>query len=434
LARRILLFLACLALAAHHLRAGEPGLLLFWLTLPLVLRLRRPVVPLLVAGAMAAGAAEWLLTAASIADLRAAAGKPALRMWFILGGVAGVTALAGVLHLRAPVRKEYGLGERPFAMSLSAFLLTATLLTIVQLKVEPSMILLERFLTGGGWLQAFWFSIYAAWLADAITNRKTARKLRPRVWLLFSLVFYGQLTIGLLGMEQFLMSGKLHLPVPAIIAAGPVFRGGGWFMATLFAASLLVVGPAWCSWLCYLGGVDNWAALKKKRPGAMPTWRRHARLAILGIVLAVAASLRLLGVPGAIAAGLGGAFGLAGVGVMLFWSRRSGVLAHCTLFCPIGWMSTRLGKVSPFRLRVGSTCSRCLACTYACRFDAMKLEDLERGRPGPSCTLCGDCLAACTVNDDIHYTFPGLGPERARALFLVLVASLHATFMGLAMI
>lgn len=434
MARKLLLALVCLALAAHHLRAGELGLVLFWLSAPLVLLLRRPFVPLIFAGTLAVGAAQWLATASAIAQVRAITGQPAGRMWLILGSVAALTLLAGALHLRAPVRRAYGQGERPLAVGLAAWLLTAGLLTAVQLAVRPPMIVLERFLPGGGWLQVFWIATYGAWLADAIASPKAARKLRPRVWLLFSAVFYGQLTLGLLGAERLLMSGDLHLPVPAIIAAGPLFRGGGWFMATLFAASLLVVGPAWCSWLCYLGGVDNWAANTKKRPGSMPAWRRHGRLLILVVVLLAALALRALGVSGAVAAALGGLFGLAGVAVMIFWSRRTGVLAHCTLFCPIGWLSTRLGRLSPFRLHIGGGCTRCMACTYACRFDALKLQDLERGRPGPSCTLCGDCLSACSRGQDIQYRFPGLAPARARALFLVLVASLHATFMGLAMI
>ena len=83
---------------------------------------------------------------------------------------------------------------------------------------------------------------------------------------IFSIIFFSQLILGVVGLEKLLMTGKLHLPVPALIAAGPLFRGTGFFMAILFTFSVLLVGPAWCSWLCYIGAWDNYAAKFKKIP------------------------------------------------------------------------------------------------------------------------------------------------------------------------
>ena len=51
--------------------------------------------------------------------------------------------------------------------------------------------------------------------------------------------------------------GEMHLPVPALILAGPLYRGEGFFMLFLFLSTVLIVGPAWCSWLCYVGAWDN---------------------------------------------------------------------------------------------------------------------------------------------------------------------------------
>jgi hypothetical protein len=62
---------------------------------------------------------------------------------------------------------------------------------------------------------------------------------------------------------------------------------------------------------------------------------------------------------------------------------------------------------------------------------ALKPTDIERGRTGFNCTLCGDCLASCR-QASIAYRFPGLSAETARRLFLVLVVSLHAVFLGVA--
>ncbi len=74
-----------------------------------------------------------------------------------------------------------------------------------------------------------------------------------------------------------------------------------------------------------------------------------------------------------------------------------------------------------------------IACASACRYDALRMADIERGRPGEACTLCGDCVAACEQGSPGYRLFR-LGPERSRRIFLVLVVALHAVFPGVARI
>jgi hypothetical protein len=45
--------------------------------------------------------------------------------------------------------------------------------------------------------------------------------------------------------------------------------------------------------------------------------------------------------------------------------------------------------------------------------------------------LCGDCVGRCR-DAQIGYRFPGLQPLQARALFIVMVVGLHASFLGVA--
>ena len=117
---------------------------------------------------------------------------------------------------------------------------------------------------------------------------------------------------------------------------------------------------------------------------------------------------------------------------MLVCSRRTGSMVHCTVYCPIGLLAGTLGKLSPFRLRIlKDACTDCGACTLTCRYDALRPEDIRARRPGLSCTLCGDCLAAC-AGRFIEYRLPGLSAARARTVFLVLIVSLHAVFLGVA--
>ncbi len=316
---------------------------------------------------------------------------------------------------------------------LAAAAVAGGLLAVVQAKVARPMLLAERFLPGAGWIELALLAAYAGWLAGKMQDARASATWRRRVWLLFSVVFFGQLLLGLAGCERLLMTGKLHLPIPALIVAGPLYRGEGFFMPTLFLTTLLLVGPAWCSHLCYIGSWDLVASRKQRRPQLLPRWRGPARAGILALVAAAALGLRLLGAGPGVALVAGAAFGLAGVAVMLLFSTRTGAMVHCTVFCPIGLLATTIGKLSPFRMRIAPGCSRCNACSRACRYDALRPEHIAKSRPGLSCTLCGDCVAACHSRS-IEYRFLGLPARRARAVFIVLVAALHAVFLGVARI
>ncbi|THB65836.1 MAG: 4Fe-4S binding protein, partial [Desulfovibrio sp.] len=241
--------------------------------------------------------------------------------------------------------------------------------------------------------------------------------------------------LGLAGIGQLLMTGKLHLPVPALILAGPLYRGHGLFMLILFASTIALVGPAWCSHLCYIGAWDGVAAARTKPRGKQLTrfWLWGVRSALLAAVLAAALCLRWAGVswlPAVLAAAL---FGLVGVGIMLVVSRRLGLMAHCTVFCPVGLCANLLGRINPFRVRIGQDCTSCGACTPTCRYSALSPEHIEQRAPGLSCTLCGDCIAACP-HRQLDYGLFRLSPATARAAFVVLVLSLHAVFLGVARI
>ena len=316
---------------------------------------------------------------------------------------------------------------------LTAAGLTFFLLAVVQLKVARPMLIVERFWPGWGWLEIALLTLYAGWLTDKMADPKGAVKWRPRIWRLFTIVFFGQLLLGLSGFETFLMTGKLHFPIPAMIVAGPLYRGHGLFMPILFLSTVALVGPAWCSHLCYVGAWDDTASRATRRPGAMPRRRPYVRVAILVLVVSAALILRYGGLPTVAAMTAISIFGIGAVAVMVIWSRRKGQMTHCTTWCPIGLVANLSGKINPFRIRIDRGCSECMACTTACRYDALNLEDIQNRKPGLSCTLCGDCITRCRTRE-IHYRLLGLPPQIARMVFIVLVVTLHATFLGLARI
>jgi len=202
-------------------------------------------------------------------------------------------------------------------------------------------------------------------------------------------------------LKKFLMTGKLHLPVPAVVIAGPIYRGGI-FMPLLFLSTVLLVGPAWCSFLCYVGPV-------------------------VGLLL------RFLGVKGILPLIVGIGFGIFEIFVMIFISTRRGKMVNCVYVCPLGLVGNILGKISPFRIRINDNCNNCYICSRACKYDALLPQMILKRRPGYTCTLCGDCIDVCNVGA-IRYSFLGLSAEKSRILFYLIVISLHAVFLGVARI
>jgi 4Fe-4S binding protein len=423
--------LSSLILGAHFLRVGNTGLTAVCLIAPLLLFYRRAWVPLVARTLLIASSIVWVQVARELISIRMALGESWIRMALILGTVALFTAASSLTFGTKSMKRWYRAEMNWRIPSAAAFLLTCTSLAIVQIKVANPMILLERFWPGGGWVEILGLSVYAAWLTPKVLDSKNSGLWRKRIWLAFSVVFFAQLALGLAGNQFFLMTGTLHIPVPALIVAGPIFRGEGFFMPILFGATLLLVGPAWCSHLCYVGAWDHAASLSRRRPTPLPSWTGIVRIAILSLVVVTALALGFAGASVMLAGGAGLAFGLIGVIAMITWSRKTGVMTHCTVLCPMGLIANIGGRLSPFRIRIKDGCDDCCKCTMACKFDALNKDDIRNRCPGLTCTLCGDCLSRCK-DSHLEYQFAGRGGPGVRVTFLVLVIALHAVFMGLA--
>lgn len=431
--RMILVILSMGLLAAHFSRHQEPALVWICLILPALLLFRRKWISNLVQFSLLVGTFEWIRTLILLVQIRQAAGEPWIRLIIILGSVSLFTLVSLVLFRQQKLQTHFNRASETAKISTITFILTSVLLGIVHLKVQPPMLLLERFFPHYGWLEIFGLSLYAGWLTEKFIQSKTSARWRLRIWLGFSIIFFLQLFLGLAGFEKFLMSGKLHLPIPALILAGPIYRGAGFFMPILFGATILLAGPAWCSYLCYIGAWDNLAAQNCVRPKEMPGWTKRFRLGILLGVVLMSLILRLAGFSISVALVIAVTFGLAGIGFMVFWSRKNGNMTHCIAYCPMGLIANWLGKLSPFRIKLADGCTECYACHFTCRYDALSYTDIQKRRPGSTCTLCGDCLTSCKGNW-IHYSFLKFNPEKSRQIFLSLVIVLHAVFIGLARI
>jgi ferredoxin len=367
---------------------------------------------------------------------RQAFGLPWTRLALIMSAIVIFNVVALWVLVRHMGREFFQNRAEQAVPRATVMILVCIGLATARAKVPFPILLADRYLPGWGWLEIFLLGFYGQWVFGLMASPKGHRTHRPHIWGLFSAVFFLQLILGLSGMDRMLMTGSLHLPVPALIIAGPVFRGGGLFMVILFSVTILLVGPAWCSHLCYIGAWDDAMSRLGRRPAPDSVLRRLSlagRGATLVLCIGAALALRAMGVPVVNAVILAGAFGLLGVGVMVFISRKGGMMVQCTAYCPIGLVANVLGRISPWRIRISNDCTRCGACYSRCRYNA--LDDLRAGKgtPAISCTLCGDCVSAC-AHGHIGYNFPGLSPEKARTMFLVLVVSLHALFLGVARI
>lgn len=317
-------------------------------------------------------------------------------------------------------------------LSISVVLATGILLTFVQVKVDNPLLVLERFMKGGAWIEIVLISMYGGIVAWFMYDPGKSARWRQATWFAFSLVFFSQLVLGLYVSDKFLMTGKLHLPVPLMMISGPIYRGQFSVMTILFLSTILLSGPAWCSHFCYFGALDSMGSGKKRRRTTLGRiWQ--LKLPFLVLIIAITIMLRIFKVDTLIATYLAVGFGVLGLLIILIYSSRTGTMVHCLVWCPIGTVVSGLKHVNPFRLKITDSCTNCMRCTHHCKYDALRKDDILRRKPALTCTLCGDCISSCHVGS-LQYKFLSLSPAASRYLYLGITITLHAMTLALAKI
>lgn len=316
-----------------------------------------------------------------------------------------------------------------YKLPILAFVLAFALLSIVQLKVKNPMLIFERFYTGAGWIEILILSVFAAFLMTKMLDKTQTEKWRNRTWLLFSIVFFSQLALGLMGFDKFLMTGKLHLPIPAMILAGPIYRFEISVMPFLFLSTIILTGPAWCSQLCYFGAIDSaFANRNKTKKFSFKNMMIYKNVFLIVFVLLVFL-LRIFEISVQKATIFALIFATIGISIMIALSSRKGKMMHCIAYCPIGTLVNYMKFINPMRMYIDNECSNCMRCTKHCKYNALTKQDIENRKPALTCTFCGDCVTACH-SSSIKYKLFKLSPETSRNIYLLITIVMYIVFIG----
>lgn len=318
---------------------------------------------------------------------------------------------------------------KKYILPFAVFAFVAFNLTMIQLKAELTMLLFERLFSGGGWIEIAFVSGFGAFLAYKMQDPKQTAKWRRISWSIFSIWFFSQLLLGILVSDTFLLTGKLHLPIPAMLISGPIYRGEKSVMTILFLSTIILTGPAWCSQLCYFGAIDN-AFAKGRTSRKRIKNKLLIKNTIVLLVIVGTLALRLFNVSPLNATLLGAGFGIIGISIILFFTRSQNRMIHCSVYCPIGTIVNYLKYINPFRMYIDSSCDACQACTSHCKYDALNLTNIQNKKPGIGCTLCGDCISSCK-SSSINYKFGRLSSQKSRNLYLFLTISLYSIFLAM---
>jgi polyferredoxin len=217
-----------------------------------------------------------------------------------------------------------------------------------------------------------------------------------------------------------------------MIISGPLYRGEISVMTILFLGTVLISGPAWCSHLCYFGGLDNFISGNGRSSKKLKN-KFRIKHSVLFIVILVSLVFRWIGVHSLVALSTAVVAGIAGFFIIGKYSRKTGKMVHCSLYCPVGTVVSYYSRINPFRMYIEDDCSACMKCSMYCKYDALQKQDILSHKPGNTCTLCGDCITTCH-SGSLKYRFFKMKPEISRYLYLFISISLHAICLAIARI
>ncbi|MCM8770987.1 MAG: 4Fe-4S binding protein [Candidatus Omnitrophica bacterium] len=203
----------------------------------------------------------------------------------------------------------------------------------------------------------------------------------------------------------------------------------------LWLVITLILGQAWCAWVCFYGGFDDGFCRLLKRPLfkiKLPTKLRDFPLAFTIFIVIISFT--------------------AGLPVYCLWfcplkattqflERGDIFIRHlqlfififvalffvlilpivlkkrtfCSFLCPFGAFISVFGQLNPFRLTIDKDkCIQCKTCIERCPMFAINEESLARYQPLNYCNRCGECIDVCPTQA-IKFTLAG---REVRTVFI----------------
>ncbi|MBI4677620.1 MAG: 4Fe-4S binding protein [Elusimicrobia bacterium] len=230
---------------------------------------------------------------------------------------------------------------------------------------------------------------------------------------------------------------------------GPLSLGFLWLAVTL------ALGQAWCSWVCWFGGLDDgFSRLLGKfrlRKLSLPPGLRDLPAGVLIFFVVVsmtslkpefclwACPLKLttgfLDPVDAVRKAQLAIFATIAVATLLLGPLILGKRVFCGLVCPFSAWQSLFGRINPFRVTVDAgRCTKCRACSWSCPTFSIELPPpsgtaaAALPRILPYCNRCGECVDVCPTGA-ISYTVLDRVP--ARTLFILTALALGAAVGGL---
>ena len=184
-------------------------------------------------------------------------------------------------------------------------------------------------------------------------------------------------------------------------------------VALVIAFYLLVGGRAYCSWVCPVNLVTDFANWLRARLGLKggAHLSRRTRYWILGMTLVVAAvtgtiAWEMVNPVSMLHRGLFFGIGFAWAVILVVFLFDLFVMRHgwCGHLCPVGAFYSLIGKVSLLRVKLPAreACNDCMDCFAVCPEQQVIRPALKAINGAPpvileeNCTNCGRCIDVCS--------------------------------------
>jgi ferredoxin-type protein NapH len=237
--------------------------------------------------------------------------------------------------------------------------------------------------------------------------------------------------------------------VPYVLTQKVIFPAGvNWIysMLIIWGAATLIIGRGWCSWACFYGGWDEGISriARKVRLKIAPDNDKARYFGFAMLAFVVLASLGILVpvycewlCPFKLVTEFGEVnslrsyatfivFVLIFFGIVVALPFLTKKRFQCMSFCPMGAFQSLLNKANLYRVTIDKEkCVGCMACVKSCPTMSLKMpaDPSPRENSGPAnripdvlltCTRCGECMTRCPKGAiDYSYVFckdPSVNP------------------------